>query len=42
MMTIFEYRCLDKVVLGKTDHPTDEGKEHDKIDERNREVVMLI
>lgn len=41
-MMIFEYKCLDKIVLGKTDHPADEGKEQDKFDEQNREAIMLI
>lgn len=42
MLTIFEYQCLDAVVLGTSQHPTTAGKDQDKWDERNREAVMLI
>lgn len=42
MLTIFEYRCLDQLVLGKESHPTTAGDDQDKHDVKNREVVMLI
>lgn len=42
MIMIFEYRCLDQVVLGNSTRPTIAGKDQDKRAERNQEVVMLI
>lgn len=42
MLTIFEYRCLDALVLGTEVRPTVAGKDQDKYDGGNREVVMLL
>lgn len=42
MMTIFEYRCLDKIVLGKETCPTQTQLDQAKWEEDNWEVVVLI
>lgn len=42
MLSIFEYRCLDQLVLGKESRPTTAGDDQDKHDVKNREAVMLI
>jgi len=42
MMTIFEYRCLDKIILGTTTRPPVAGKDQGRFDEQNCEAVMLI
>lgn len=42
MLTIFEYRVIDQLVLGKATRPTTAGPEQTKFDEQNREAVMLI
>lgn len=42
MMTIFEYRCLEKIALGTKSHPTLASKDNDKFDEQNREAIMFI
>lgn len=42
MLTIFEYRHLDALVLGTKSRPTSVQANQDKFDDRNREVVMLL
>ena len=42
MLTIFEYRCLESIVLGKETRPTSAGRDQDKFDGQDREVVMLL
>jgi len=42
MLTIFEYRLLDQLVLGTELHPGTPGADQDKFDDRNREAVMLL
>ena len=42
MLAIFAYRCLSDVVLGTSPRPTVAGKDQDKFDGQDREVVMLI
>eukprot|EP00253_Pinus_taeda_P011625 PITA_11625 len=42
MLTIFEYRHLDQLVLGKELHPGIAGTDQDKFDDRNREAIMLL
>ena len=42
MLAIFAYRCLSDVVLGTSPRPTVVGKDQDKFDGQDREVVMLI
>jgi len=42
MLTIFEYRRLDQLVLKKELRPGTAGTDQDKFDDRNREAVMLL
>jgi hypothetical protein len=42
MLAIFEYRCLDKLVLGKEIWSETNVDAQEKYDAKNREVVMLI
>jgi hypothetical protein len=42
MLSIFVYWCLSDVVLGTSPRPTVAGKEQDKFDGQDREVMMLI
>eukprot|EP00253_Pinus_taeda_P002078 PITA_02078 len=42
MLTIFEYRRLDQLVLNKELRPGTAGTDQDKFDDRNREAVMLL
>ena len=42
MLTIFEYRRLDQLVLAKELRPGIAGTDQDKFDDRNREAVMLL
>ena len=42
MLTIFEYRRLDKLVLGTKTRPTSDQAKQDKFDDRNREAFMLL
>eukprot|EP00253_Pinus_taeda_P005669 PITA_05669 len=42
MLTIFEYRRLDQLVLNKELRPGTTGTDQDKFDDRNREAVMLL
>ena len=42
MLTIFEYRRLDQLVLGKELSPGIAGANQDKFNGRNWEVVMLL
>eukprot|EP00253_Pinus_taeda_P009126 PITA_09126 len=42
MLTIFEYRRLDQLVLNKELCPGTVGTDQDKFDDRNREAVMLL
>lgn len=42
MLTIFEYRVIDQLVLGKATHPSLASPIQTKFDEQNRETVMLI
>eukprot|EP00253_Pinus_taeda_P007025 PITA_07025 len=42
MLTIFEYRRLDQLVLKKELRPGTAGTDQDKFDGRNREAVMLL
>ena len=42
MLTIFDYRHLDELVLGTKTRPTSDQAEQDKFDDRNREAVMLL
>ncbi len=42
MLTIFEYRCLDKIMLGMSKRLEDVGIKQDKFDLKNREAIMLI
>ena len=42
MLTIFEYRRLDQLILGKELRPGTAGTDQDKFDDRNREAVMLL
>jgi hypothetical protein len=41
-LAIFAYRCLSDVVLGTSPHPMVVGKDQEKFDGQDREVVMLI
>lgn len=42
MLMIFEYRCLDKIILDIDTWPTLLGKDQDKFDDRDWEAAMLI
>jgi len=42
MLAIFEYKCLSAIVLGTSPRTTFAGKDQDKFDGQDREVVMLI
>jgi hypothetical protein len=42
MLAIFAYRCLSDVVLGTIPRPMVAGKDQDKFDGQDKEVVMLI
>ena len=42
MLTIFEYRRLDQLVLAKEPRPGTAGTDQDKFDDRNREAIMLL
>jgi hypothetical protein len=42
MLAIFAYRCLSNVVPGTSLRHTVAGKDQDKFDGQDREVVMLI
>eukprot|EP00253_Pinus_taeda_P004299 PITA_04299 len=42
MLTVFEYRRLDQLVLNKELRPGTAGTDQDKFDDRNREAVMLL
>ena len=42
MMTIYEYRSLDKIVLGTFQHLAIVDQDQAKFDEHNCEAIMLI
>ena len=42
MLTIFEYRCLASIVLGKETRPIVVGRDQGKFDRQNKEAVMLL
>lgn len=42
MLTIFEYRCLAGILLGKETRPTAAGRDQDKFDGKDREAIMLL
>jgi hypothetical protein len=42
MLAIFEYRCLDKLVLGKETQTDTDVDAQEKYDAKNQEAVMLI
>lgn len=42
MLSIFEYRRLDELVLGTKACLTSDQAEQDKFDDRNREAIMLL
>lgn len=42
ILTIFEYRVIDQLVLGRVSGPSATGFDQTKFNEQNREAVMLI